>query len=379
MRLVVIPFGFFADDLSSHSLADFSAPLIADRVDILTDEFEHVTLVAGWQDGESTVRRPGGNKYVTVRTTSRRSIGKYLLKASREILRNRDRDVVVVNFNPHLPGCVLATLCRLLDIPFVTYFIGLPAQSPGRWGKHVHTHRYLLNRSTISICTTPVFRDRLQEIADVPLEVVPNGVHDMFHPDESVEQDDELILYVGRFAPEKRLPLLVRAFAEVRNRSMKGRLALIGARRDDKRAELASLADELGIGPQVTVKGRIPREEVPEWMNRARTFVLPSRDEAFGMVLIEAMACGTPPIGMNSGSVPWVIDDAGAICEDKPALADAIERMLTDDDYYTACRERSLHRAQMFSREQWRENIREAILKAAPNEYSTESHSSTSS
>jgi glycosyltransferase involved in cell wall biosynthesis len=367
MRVVIIPFGFFSDDLSSPEIDDFSAPLIADRIELLNEEFDTVTLIAGWEDGDSTVRRHDGNKYVTVRTTHRISVLKYLWRALRELHGYRNEDVVVVNFNPHVPGSLLATYCNAVDIPFVTYFIGLPEQSPGAFDKHILTHRYLLRHSDARLCTTPTFRERLQEIADVPIEIVPNGVHPMFEADDTVETQEDLVLYVGRFAPEKRLPLLVRAFATVRERGVDSRLVLIGARQDEKRTELEALAAELGVGDDVEIRSRIPREEVPTWMNRARTFVLPSRDEAFGMVLIEAMASGTPPIGMASGSVPWVINDAGPVCADEDELANAIERMLTEDAYHEDCQGRSLARATRFTREQWREDIRDAIYTALPD------------
>ncbi|WP_254272258.1 glycosyltransferase family 4 protein [Haloarcula marina] len=364
MRIVVIPFGFFSDDLSSPSLADFSAPLIADRISLLTDEFDDVTLIAGWQEGESMVRHPDGNRYVTIRTTGRASIVKYLYRAVRELGRHRDEEVAVVNFNPHIPGCLLAAYCDAVGIPFVTYFIGLPEGSPGAFDKHLYTFRFLLRRSDGRICLTPKARDRLQELAGVDIEVVPNGVHPMFRPDAKVDAEENLLLYVGRFAPEKRLPLLVRAFARVRERGVDTRLVLIGARRETAKTEVKELAAELGVASSVEVYGRIPRESVPEWMNRARSVVLPSRDEGFGMVLMEAMACGTPPIGMDSGSVPWVIDDAGQLCADEDELVDALERIVADDDYYRQQRERALNRASKFTREQWGINIRKAILNS---------------
>ncbi|WP_246984041.1 glycosyltransferase family 4 protein [Halorientalis marina] len=364
MRVVIIPFGFFSENLDSPRVSDFTAPLIADRAELIAEEFESVTLIAGWRDGESAVRWADGNKYVTVRTTGRASIARYLYRAIRELRSLRQEDIVVVNFNPHIPGCLLAAYCRSVDISFLTYFIGLPEGTQGMFNKQIYTFQYLLKHSDGRICPTPESRDRLRELANVPIDVVPNGVHPMFDVDETVDTEENMLLYVGRFAPEKRLPLLLSAFATVRERGIDARLVLVGARSASKREEIESLAHDLGIGSSVEVHGRIPREEVPTWMNRARSVVLPSRDEGFGMVLIEAMACGTPPIGMNSGSVPWVIDDAGAVCEDQSELSDAMERMLTDEDYYRVRHERSLKRAAEFSRNRWRQNIYDAIQNA---------------
>lgn len=363
MHLVVIPQGIFSKNLSSPAFDEFPAPLVSDRLSLLEPEFDTVTLISGWKDGETTTRYPNGNVHHSVRTSDSRIISsfRYLRYAIQKLISLRSQDIVVLNFNPSLIGSVLAKVSRALGIEFVTYFLGMPEQFEGS-RKTIASYQSLLKTSTRCICSSPVFRDRLQQIADVDVAIVPHGINPIFEPDPAIERDDSLVLYIGRFSPEKRISLLVDAFADVIETNSGARLVLIGARTNSDRTQVISQAKELGVADQIRVKERIPREEVPKWMNRARVFVLPSRNEAFGMVLLEAMACGTPPIGMDSGSVPWVIDDGGLVCKDSDELCESISLVLSNDEFYYKLRERAVNRATDFPYQEWGRNIRNAIL-----------------
>jgi glycosyltransferase involved in cell wall biosynthesis len=105
-----------------------------------------------------------------------------------------------------------------------------------------------------------------------------------------------------------------------------------------QRAHLARLAAEMGIVEQVTFLGRVPSTEAAEYYRRLDLLVLPSLTqpnwvEQFGRVLIEAMACGIPVIGSDSGEIPWVIGDAGVLFPegDAEALADVLRALMADE------------------------------------------------
>ena len=81
---------------------------------------------------------------------------------------------------------------------------------------------------------------------------------------------------------------------------------------------MRSLAHELGLVGRVAFAGKIPTAQMPEFYHRLDVLVLPSRTrpnwkEQFGRVLVEAMACGVPVIGSDSGEIPHVAGDAGLI------------------------------------------------------------------
>src|SRR4029079_19216509 len=106
------------------------------------------------------------------------------------------------------------------------------------------------------------------------------------------------------------------------------------------RGELEALTRSLGIWERVRFLGRKGRPQVADLMQRCEMFVLPSRAEPFGIVLIEAMACRKPVIATRVGGIPEIIEDGqnGILVEpDNPEkLAEAIIRVLKNRDLQTS-------------------------------------------
>ncbi|MCB1337951.1 MAG: glycosyltransferase [Maritimibacter sp.] len=113
-----------------------------------------------------------------------------------------------------------------------------------------------------------------------------------------------VILGIGRLVPQKDFPTLLRAVAGL---DRPARLAILGEGRD--RAELEALVAELGLGERVILPGQV--SNIFAWLARADLFVLSSRWEGFGMVLVEALGCGTPAISTDCPSGPADILDNG--------------------------------------------------------------------
>jgi glycosyltransferase involved in cell wall biosynthesis len=93
----------------------------------------------------------------------------------------------------------------------------------------------------------------------------------------------------------------------------------------------------------VTFLGAVPHEELPSWMAAADVLVLPSRREGLGLVLLEAMACGTPCVASRVGGIPEILgEDCGELVEpdDPGSLANAIATVLANGktQYAAACR-----------------------------------------
>jgi len=142
------------------------------------------------------------------------------------------------------------------------------------------------------------------------------------------------VTYIGRLVPEKGLDTLVQAVAHLPTPT---RLQLVGD--GPIRTDLYKLAAELGITERVVFSGAVPYARVREVLIQSSVVVLPSRrtavwQEQFGRVLVEAMACGVPVIGSDTGAIPEVIGEGGIIFPegDIPALADALHRLLTSPD-----------------------------------------------
>lgn len=126
--------------------------------------------------------------------------------------------------------------------------------------------------------------------------------------------------YAGRLIHDKGLDLLLRACAKLPETQL--RILGDGA----QRAALEAQADSLGMRTRVSFAKVIPSVEMPTFYGKLDCLVLPSRTlpnwkEQFGRVLIEAMACGVPVIGSDSGEIPHVIGDAGQVFAEENADA----------------------------------------------------------
>jgi glycosyltransferase involved in cell wall biosynthesis len=155
-------------------------------------------------------------------------------------------------------------------------------------------------------------------------EVVPLGVDTtLFKPSDRPRIDNRL-LAVGSLSHVKGHDRLIQALAQLPDLS----LDIVGD--GPLRSELEQLAQSLGIANRVTFHGAVEHDQLPQFYQRAALHVLSSRHEAFGMVVIEAAACGLPTVGFALGVVP---DFAGAVAvkrDDVEALAVTIRDVMSD-------------------------------------------------
>jgi glycosyltransferase involved in cell wall biosynthesis len=177
--------------------------------------------------------------------------------------------------------------------------------------------RYVLNRADHGIVGN-------EESAGVwrakgyagPIDVIPQFGIDpqLFRPAAAPREDGPLVVgFVGRLVEEKGVDLLLDALAGLSG-SWEGQIAGSGP----EEARLRTLAHKLGLAGRVTFAGKVPAVQMPEFYHRLDVLVLPSRTrpnwkEQFGRVLVEAMACGVPVIGSDSGEIPHVAGDGGLI------------------------------------------------------------------
>lgn len=168
------------------------------------------------------------------------------------------------------------------------------------------------------------------------LTVVPDGVDvTVFTP--GPPEREPLLLYVGALIEIKGVRDLIASLPIIAAQLPAVRLALIGE--GPLRPELEALAAGLGVAQHITWLGPQPPDEVRAWMQRARALVLPSLAEGLGVVLLEALACGTPCIGTAIGGIPDVITpDTGRLVppEQPAALAAASLALLTDAAHWPA-------------------------------------------
>jgi D-inositol-3-phosphate glycosyltransferase len=180
------------------------------------------------------------------------------------------------------------------------------------------------------------------------ISVVPPGVDtDRFRPGEADAakralglDDRPVVLFVGRLQPLKRPDLAVRAIAGLAVRSPEDapRLVIIGGpsgRGGVQPESLAKLAADLGVSHLVDIHAPVPHALLPDYYRAADVVLIPSRTESFGLVALEAEACGTPVVASNVGGLRTAVNDGVTgtlVSSDSPdAFAGALRTILADE------------------------------------------------
>jgi glycosyltransferase involved in cell wall biosynthesis len=130
---------------------------------------------------------------------------------------------------------------------------------------------------------------------------------DWFYPREErhsvVSKEKTTLLYVGRLGARKGLDLALQALSQVDDSDIEFLIAGTGRHK----SHLQRLVTELELDDSVQFLGQVPNPQLPALYSSADVFILPSRYEGFGLVVLEAMACGTPVIGSEVGGIPTAI------------------------------------------------------------------------
>jgi glycosyltransferase involved in cell wall biosynthesis len=136
---------------------------------------------------------------------------------------------------------------------------------------------------------------------------------------------EDFALFLGRFNPDKGAHLAIDAARAAGVRIVLAGLAQTSADRSYFAAEI-----EPRLGPDAVCVGEADRAMKVDLLSRARCLLFPVQwDEPFGMVLIEAMACGTPVVALDRGAIPEIVDHGttGFVCRDVAELADAVRHV----------------------------------------------------
>jgi D-inositol-3-phosphate glycosyltransferase len=186
--------------------------------------------------------------------------------------------------------------------------------------------------------------------------VIPPGVDlGHFYPipsDEAkmyvgLKPEDRMVLFVGRIEPLKGVDTLIHAMCclTLKDRSRPVHLAIIGgdpsASREKMTAEmkrLQALCDELALGQTVVFLGKRDQDKLPYYYSAAEVLVMPSHYESFGMVALEAMACGTPVIASEVGGLAYLVRDGKTgftiPAEEPDKLCEKISWLLNDKELH---------------------------------------------
>lgn len=280
---------------------------------------------------------------------------------AREVARILDEfkpDVVHVQVSDPI-GLSVVGWARKHDVPVVTTehnqpeVLTDPLKMPGFMKKPANAllSAYFRNRQSksdfVTMPTEQAIRGLLKDARrdlGVPVAAVSNGV-DLSHfkpgrADLSIYKkyglpsDRPVVLYVGRVDPEKKVGMLIRAFAEVLKLVPEAILVIVGDGVD--KARLAGLVAKLRISDSVKFLGKVLPPDLYELYKVGWVFATASEIETQGIVLIEAAACGLPLVAVNKGAVSEVCinEQNGFLCKAgvESEIAEALTMILTDSE-----------------------------------------------
>ncbi|MDI6851721.1 MAG: glycosyltransferase family 4 protein [bacterium] len=199
------------------------------------------------------------------------------------------------------------------------------------------------------------------------IDVVPFGVDiETFKPFEvkKVFTEDSVVIGTVKSLEKKYgIDTLISAFALLKRKSKENLNLLIGGD-GPERENLKQLVKELKVEDSVVFTGYIPHAQLPKYMNMIDIFVLLSRvEESFGVVVVEAMACGKPVVVSNKGGLPEVVEEGvtGFVvpAENPKATASAIETLIKDKELRKSMGRRG--RERVLKLYNWKENVSKMI------------------
>jgi D-inositol-3-phosphate glycosyltransferase len=266
------------------------------------------------------------------------------------------------------------------------------AEKEGRY--RLDGERRVLARADRIVAATPAERAQLEWLYQADLRkvvVLPPGVDTChFYPipaDEArqfigQEARSRIILFVGRIEPLKGLDTLIKAVACLRLKDLEEpvHLAVIGGEPDAapeqmtaEMARIQKMCDELTVGKMVAFLGKRGQDTLPYYYSAAEVVVMPSHYESFGMVALEAMACGTPVIASQVGGLAYLIQDGVTGYHipdgDHDALCEKLTALLGDETLRRSLGDHAMQHAQDYSWEKIARRmlaVYESMLYPAP-------------
>lgn len=226
--------------------------------------------------------------------------------------------------------------------------------------------RDILEQANCVVATSPQEQAHLRSLVSRSgnIEVIPCGTdvenfHKIPQPEARKElgfdPNEKLVLYVGRFDPRKGIETLVRGFATLYDETeeplrAKLRLVIVGGCQEGQadaleKERIEALVEELGIAEHTTFAGQVGHDRLPLYYTAANVCVIPSHYEPFGLVAIEAMACGTPVIASDVGGLKYTVvhNETGLLVmpQDVQSFASAMEVVLTKAHWATDARDQA--------------------------------------
>ncbi|MEW9698956.1 N-acetyl-alpha-D-glucosaminyl L-malate synthase BshA [Paenibacillus sp. SI8] len=272
-----------------------------------------------------------------------------------QVAKMENLDLLHVHYAiPHAVCALLAKQMIGSNLKVVTTLHGTDITVLGQDHSISDLIRYAINESD---AVTAVSKDLINETResldiDRDIDLAYNFVDKrVYYPrdisklrGEFARPDEKILIHISNFRPVKRVQDVVDIFAKVSSK-VKSRLLFVGEGPD--LSKIISKVKELGLSDKVTFCGK--QDDVAQVISLADVMLLPSEKESFGLVALEAMACGVPTVGSNAGGIPELIThgETGYLAEtgDTETMAEHVIHLLSNAEHYEQVVQNCLYRA----------------------------------
>ncbi len=261
-------------------------------------------------------------------------------------------------------GLCAWAIARLIRCPVVIYVHGEEITTWKRSPRRLKAMRFAFRHADRLIANSDFTRQQLLDLGVSPntITIINPGVNlERFHPNYEIEDlkaaiglktGQKLIVSVGRLSRRKGFDQIIAALPRLIDSGIDVRYALIGIGDDEE--YLQHQAQKHGVAKQVHFLGHVDPDDLPRWYCAAVVFAMPNRvfnneTEGFGMVFVEAAACGTPSIAGDAGGTGSAVQHGKTGLrvdgEDVQAVTNALKKILDDESFAVSLGKAALQRA----------------------------------
>jgi len=230
----------------------------------------------------------------------------------------------IIHAHTYLGGYIAALIQRKLDIPYIVTLHESAFLTESIPKHHDIFITKALKEAKKVVCVGTKLSEKVKTLKGINSSVIANFIDfDIFTP-KGKKHKAFTFIYVGELISRKNVKALLPAFKLAKESSQNIQLTIVGDGPDAKALFLS--ASKMGIIEDVKFKGRLSQKEVACELAKSHCLVLPSTAETFGIVLVEAMACGLPTIASKSGGPRDIVSDSfGMLLEsDEPNYLAAV-------------------------------------------------------
>ncbi len=340
--------GFFKDHAEALHHDNFRVDVLVNRVlGITSHSLNQIIRSAGTSvniEGPLRVIRTGYLRWPKMEKKNVRGwVNKYL-RLFREYVEQYGKPDIIIAHSSIWAGYVASRIREGYHVPYIL------VEHRSRFARDIESTQKMIREWYFPyIRSSLAHADRIVTVSEVidsqliaispgirnKISNIPNLIDTAFFTPPSVSRQKQPFIFLGFGILEyvKGFDILIEAFARFVEKHEGEFFLRIGGRGGNFR-KLRKLSRKFGVADKVTLHGYVPREEVKREMQLANLFILPSRFEAFGVVLIEAMSTGCPVISTYSGGPEFIVKESDGLLVKPDDVDDLTKAMEYIYDHY---------------------------------------------